>query len=181
MMNIRARAEPLGVAARLVVIAGAFVALDTMSALHWHRHWIPNVPNNSITTDTPPPATQMLGALVLIAFDGVDGSLGATVRRAYDVVAGSIYAAVVSSIAIAAAGSYHPAVAAVYFVTLAIAGGVAAYSPAPVAAKQASLAPYAENTRKALDTVLSDYPGLGLHNRLAIVVPDEAFLARLRP
>ena len=160
MMNIRARAEPLGVAARLVVIAGAFVALDTMSALHWHRHWIPNVPNNSssissITTDTPPPATQMLGALVLIAFDGVDGSLGATVRRAYDVVAGSIYAAVVSSIAIAAAGSYHPAVAAVYFVTLAIAGGVAAYSPAPVAAKQASLALLAASLSRAATGALT--------------------------
>ena len=46
---------------------------------------------------------------------------------------------------------------------------------------QTSLALYAENTRKALDIVLSDYPGLGLHHRLAIVVPDEAFLARLRP
>ena len=40
---------------------------------------------------------------------------------------------------------------------------------------------YAERVREALNHLTADYPGLRLHNRLAMVVPDAAFLKRLKP
>ena len=43
------------------------------------------------------------------------------------------------------------------------------------------LSQYAEHTRETIERVRGDYPGLRLHNRLAIVVPDEPFLERFLP
>ena len=40
---------------------------------------------------------------------------------------------------------------------------------------------YAKHTLSALQRVVSDFPTLSLHDRLAIVVPDDAFLTKLRP
>lgn len=40
---------------------------------------------------------------------------------------------------------------------------------------------YALHTLRALDHVVSAFPGLSLHNRLAIVVPDGDFLEKFRP
>jgi len=40
---------------------------------------------------------------------------------------------------------------------------------------------YADYTIRALDHVVTTFPGLNLHNRLAIIVPDAAFLEHFRP
>eukprot|EP00927_Polykrikos_kofoidii_P057530 TRINITY_DN5166_c0_g3_i1.p1 TRINITY_DN5166_c0_g3~~TRINITY_DN5166_c0_g3_i1.p1 ORF type:complete len:1629 (-),score=297.62 TRINITY_DN5166_c0_g3_i1:33-4919(-) len=40
---------------------------------------------------------------------------------------------------------------------------------------------YAEHTLRALEHVVDAFPGLSLHNRVAILVPDEEFLEGLRP
>jgi hypothetical protein len=42
-------------------------------------------------------------------------------------------------------------------------------------------AAYAEHTRQAIGQIVETFPRLSLHDRLAIIVPDEDFRAQLRP
>ena len=40
---------------------------------------------------------------------------------------------------------------------------------------------YADETLKALDAVVEDFPGLSLHDRVAIILPDAQFAKELKP